>query len=336
MPDIFLGEFGTDTNPPVVNTRSPANLATGVLRTANISFNVVDVGGSGVALASISVTVNGVPAVTGGLFQAGFTGTTTPITDGYAVFINPTVNFTYGATKTVVVNAYDLSPIVNIVAPDTWSFTVELDTTPPVFNNLFPANLATGVAFNTNFSFDIADADSPVPQVSINLTLNAANVIVNGVASLGYAVVFTPITGGFTVTVNPAVDLAVNLVVNLAASAKDSASPQNSANAAWSFTTISDTSPPEVSNYAPTGSLVSRTAHITFDLTDPGVEGVNINSVDVIVNGVTAFSLNSPQNGFTATVTPILGGFHFNIAAPSDWALGLTVSVTINASDMAP
>lgn len=100
---------GADTDPPVMSNRVPDNGDVDVPRNTNIAFRVTDVG-SGVASSSLNVTVSGVPAITGGVFQAGFNGPAsliTPVTDGFDVVIDPTsllVNFN---TVTVAVTVND-------------------------------------------------------------------------------------------------------------------------------------------------------------------------------------------------------------------------------------
>jgi len=122
MPDVFLGEFNTDILPPAVSNRFPADGAVGVARNVVISFDVTDVSGSGVDLATLNVLVNGVAAITAGVFQTGFTGAITPITDGYNVTVDRIVNFPLDEEVTVTVDASDLAPIPNDMPTDTWDF----------------------------------------------------------------------------------------------------------------------------------------------------------------------------------------------------------------------
>lgn len=297
MPDVFLGEFGIDVEPPFISNRSPANLATGVLRNTDISFDVKDVGGSGVSLSSLDVVVDGANAILAGVFQPGFSGTITPIVDGYAVVINPNTDFPFSYLVSVSVDATDIGPVPNVMTTDSWSFTSLDDNIAPVINNLFPADLSINIPLGSFVSFDIVDLDSPVPQSTINLTLNGADAILGGIAQPGFAASFVPILGGFSVSVNPATDFALNLLVTAVASGTDSALVPNLASASWSFTTIVDNTAPVVTNNAPTGTLVSRAAHIRFDLTDPGIHGVDLPSVVVIVNGQNAYASGVSQTG---------------------------------------
>lgn len=122
MPDVFLGEFNTDIVPPAVSNRFPADLATGVARNVVVSFDVTDASGSGVNLATLNVSVNGVPAIVAGVYQSGFTGTITPITDGYTVTVDRAANFPLDEEVTIDVDATDLAPIPNAMPTDTWSF----------------------------------------------------------------------------------------------------------------------------------------------------------------------------------------------------------------------
>lgn len=122
MPDIFLGEFSVDTDPPVIDNRFPSPLSIDVALATNITFELTDEG-SGVALPTLNVTIDSFPAIVGGVFQAGYTGSFTPITDGYLVTIDPGLNFLYGDSITVSVDVADLNPFPNIMPTSIWSFT---------------------------------------------------------------------------------------------------------------------------------------------------------------------------------------------------------------------
>ncbi len=109
-----------DSTPPTTSGHSPSKNATGVPAATNISLHVLD-SGDGVDRSSIAMTVNGqtvTPTITG-----------TPA--DYTVFYNPPTDFSAGQTVTVTVDARDLHNPPNVMARDTYRFTIAADTTPP-------------------------------------------------------------------------------------------------------------------------------------------------------------------------------------------------------------
>jgi len=96
--------FTTDvglTDVPYIANRSPAPGAIGIDPQPTITFDVLD--GHGINLSSLDVTINSVLAVDNGVIQAGYSGSITPITDGYTVSLTPDVSFTKGLTIPVEV-----------------------------------------------------------------------------------------------------------------------------------------------------------------------------------------------------------------------------------------
>lgn len=124
MSDIFIGEQNVDLQGPTVSAQSPAPGATEVALDASISFTILDdFAGTGVNVATLNVTVAGTPAITAGVFQAGFAGTITANGNGYDVFINPSVDFSYNQVVQVVATADDFASPPN-PGIGVWSFSV--------------------------------------------------------------------------------------------------------------------------------------------------------------------------------------------------------------------
>ncbi len=114
---------------------------------APIKFVVAYIDGSGTIVPSdLTVTVDGVPAITNGVIQGGFFGSVTPITGsadlGLAVVIQHPINFTSLATIEVVASlpahGFEVS----------WSFTTE-DTIAPIVESAFaPSPTTVRVVFD--------------------------------------------------------------------------------------------------------------------------------------------------------------------------------------------
>lgn len=138
MADVYIGSYVVDTTPPVVSNPFPAPAAISVAPSTNISFDITDVGGDGVDLATLVVYIDATLAISGGVFQAGFTGSITPIVDGYTVVIDPTSNFDYEQSVTVTVDAADLSPVPHVMTTYVWSFLTAAPAVIPQGCPLYP------------------------------------------------------------------------------------------------------------------------------------------------------------------------------------------------------
>lgn len=134
IPAFYLDNLvlSTDTAPQITNEGPAINQGIsngyGPPNTTSIVFDVFDVTAGGVRATSINVTVNGQPAISGGAFQAGWTGTIAGDSSMLAhVTLTPTSPFTSAQIITVAASASNHVPQT---ATKTWQFEVA-DTTPP-------------------------------------------------------------------------------------------------------------------------------------------------------------------------------------------------------------
>jgi len=337
MPEIFLGTLSIDTDPPVVSNRFPASGATEVAIASNVSFDLTDTE-TGVNTASVSVTLNGVPAITLGVFQPGFTGSFTPIANGYTVTINPSADFALHSIVTVVVNGADLNILPNYMAPDTWSFdTLDDNTAPTVINNtpngLGPGN--AGFPLESQIAFDIIDNGfNGVDLNSVVVVIEGTTVYQNSGQLAGYIVVVTPLGNGYHFNVTAPANWGPGQTVNITVTGQDTyAVPNVMAPFSWSFLSLLDNTPPHVEDNAPVGLYRPLNEHIRFDLIDTSLLGVDPASTVVRVDGNVVWQNQVAQGGFTVVVTSVSGGFHYDLAAPFDWIPGVSVTVSVDADD---
>lgn len=220
--------------------------------------------------------------------------------------------------------------------PDIFVSLISLDSSPPVISNRFPAPNATDVDVSTNVSFDVVDqGGNTINVATISVSINSVDAIIDGVFQAGFTGSLTPISNGFSVTINQNDSLPFNSAIEVFARAGDTLALPNVVTDTWSFTTVINDTGPVITNHYPTGVYVSRFAHIGFDVTDASVTGVDFSSISVEVNGQFAFQNGSTQNGYITVVTTLPDGFRFDIAPPVPWQVE-QVSVTVTASDTAP
>jgi len=115
-----------DVDPPYVVNRDPAPSSSGNPEDTNVEFDVLDAD-EGVDLSSVdvSVTIVGNPAsvaILGGVIQPGWSGSITPIGNGYHIDITPDLEFGSAHTMEVSIDAQDLAPTPNVMPTVEYDF----------------------------------------------------------------------------------------------------------------------------------------------------------------------------------------------------------------------
>lgn len=211
-----------DTTAPTVISTSPANAASGVAASANITATFSE------AMAPLTITSTTFTLKKGGILVPGavtYAGTT-------ATF-NPTNNLAASTTYTaeLTTGVKDLSSNA-LAAKKSWSFNTAADAiaTPPTVSSTVPAINATGVALNANITATFSKAMDPLTITTTTFTLKQGTTAITGVVT-------SPSTT--TATFNPAADLAASTVytATVTTGVKDLAGTAMSATTTWNFTT---------------------------------------------------------------------------------------------------
>lgn len=224
--------------------------------------------------------------------------------------------------------------------PDVFFGTFNTDLTPPAVGNQVPAPAAVSVLESTTFEFDVTDF-SGVDTAFLQVSLNAAPVIVNGAAVSGYSVAYSAIVDGYRVVITRSAPLDSVTTYSLSVTARDQAPLYNEATYAWSFST-GDTALPLVVNTLPVDLSVnvSATSPVVFDIVDGAGSGINLSTLslsltdiasvttDVIVSGV-------PQPPFVVTTTVVSGGFRVSVTRPGGLSKDQTYTADVSVDDAA-
>ncbi len=341
-----------DTAEPYVDTFNPDDGATNVPVTQNLTFHFKD-GETRVDTSALKIKVKkqgeGWQDYTS---YASFSCSGPWGTNDCLVTVNPpgVRNWDYYTEYEVEIEDGEdkASPSQNPAGPNKmddveYSFTTEPDIWAPYAQNYSPVKNATGVAIDTNVSFNIVDIEGGITGTGVNLSTVRITVKGEKFCQSGCASAFlsaTPLTlNGFTygyqITVNPAGDFQENEIVNVSiydSSDNDNVDPLPTPNIMtpdnYTFTTI-DTKRPYFTDHNPAKGayFTPGTTNITFHVKDAG-RGVDIDMVEVKVD-TTTYTKNSP--GFTYSGD---SSDYFIEIEPGDFTANKAVPIKLKASDI--
>ncbi len=174
LPAIYLDDFQMlEPGGLVLLNRDPDNGQVRVPEGLNVAIDIADLTGIGIDVSATQVFIAGTLAFDGGVFQPGFTGSTSnPDPDTLRIDINPGADFT--SEQAVTVRAVSETTGGGFTIDETYSFTI-VDLIPPAFATAVPQSLRT-----VRLTFD-----DPVVQVDPTNLLDALN---------PQAYTFTPLT----------------------------------------------------------------------------------------------------------------------------------------------
>ena len=212
-----------DTTPPVISTVAPE----GIIKEASTTISAV-IGDEQSSVTRVTISVDGAAARTASLRDGRASRALSGLTPG-------THNVTVSAEST------------GGTATHTWSFTVELDTTPPVITRARPQGVVTSTS--VTIAAVVTDEESAVTSATIALD------------------------GGRAIDVTPAANGPVNRRVTdlnhgLHGIELVATSAGGTATHTWTFTVDLDTTPPEVSTTSPHGIVRVEQPQISVAASD--------------------------------------------------------------------
>lgn len=208
----------TDSTAPIIGSYSPSQGATGVTPDANVSFRITD-GGAGVSITNTTVTIAGT-AYTSVSPQFSYTGTSSD----YTITINPTSNFSGGATVSVSISTQDLASTPN-TASSSYSFTIQNSCSTCSVDTEDPARSTTTATLDDTVSFHVKDTGVGILSSSIKVTLigggSAMPVSPLTITGASAQMAITGTSADYTVTVTLSAAIAVNTVYSILIQATD-------------------------------------------------------------------------------------------------------------------
>lgn len=321
-----------DTDAPDIGSVSPAEDATGVSITSNLSFVLTDTG-AGINSSSYSGTLSG------SSLSVSISGCTT--TDSNRV---PSCNgsadlgtMNYNANYTLTITGADLASTTN-TGSRVWQFTTEDDTDAPYVENQSPAGNATGVSTGSNVVFRVKDFKSNAGVVAglgvdistVQVTITGAGITTTTYTTSDAEFSSSGTSEDYTITINPADVFPENTRVYVNIAASDLRSTPNVMTAVqYSFLTI-DSQGPQISNVSPAAGAtgVAADTNLTFTVSDVGA-GIDISNTTITVEG-TAYGTSDAE--FTYTGTSSSYDVTYNPA--SNFSGNQEVNVTIATQDL--
>ena len=348
--DSYTLHFVDDNDTPYVNNENPFGGATGVSVISNILYrlNDDDAGVNFSTLAQRLAGVNwGVTNYTAGSGQITHTCNTTnanriPYCD---TTLNPTNNLYYCENYTVDISVSDLgNPTVHTLNNYTYNFDTEPDNDAPEIYNRNPNDGAVNVATATNIDLNIRDLANPggYPGTGVNISTLSVNVSAPDWGNQTYTTASAELTAtplsvndygnvyDYAISIDTSVDFPENTLVIAVVAVDDYGCPAiNHQQQTYTFTTA-DTIGPVCTLITPTPNAVNMgTADdVTFRCADSG-SGVDINTIEVIVDGVRYTATGTNQFTYTGSSADYL----VTVNPASDFVIEYALEVIVNAQD---
>jgi hypothetical protein len=313
----FTTVSSTDGVAPVVVSVVPANTASAISASANVSATFSEPMNAGTITASSFTLSQGATPVAGAVTYSGTTAT-----------FNPTNNLGIGLlyTATITTVAKDVAGNA-LAAAYVWTFTTSAnpDGTAPTVVATVPANGAVNVPLSSNLSITFSEAMNPATLSAANVSLTFGSIQYDGIVTVS----------GNTLIFNPTSDLAPNLVytARVLTGVTDLAGNPMAANYTWTFTTITPIPPPDVTR--PTvvtvvpsngSSNVAASSTIGVGFSEP----INPSSITS-----STFTLRKGGVLVAGVVTPFHTGASFDPTDPMTLGEVYTATITTGVMDLA-
>jgi len=336
-----------DTTKPYVDTFNPADGATNISVTQNLTFHFKD-NETGVNPDTLKIKVK----KRGGGWRdytpyASFSCFGLWGTNNCLVTVNPpgVRNWDYYTEYEVEIKdgKDKVSPFQNPARPNKmddfeYSFTTEPDIWPPYARNHSPARNATEAPTDANVSFEIVDIKGGVVGTGVNLSTVKVRVKTEEFCQSGCSsdfFSFTPLETdgfiyGYKITVDPAGDFEENEIVSVSIyEATDNApTPNVIAPDNYIFTTIDTRGPYFTDHFPPKGAyFFGAGQNVSFHIKDDG-RGVDIDTVSVQI-GETIYTRTNPKFSYSGDSSD----YYIEIDSP-DFTENQAVPIILQASDL--
>jgi len=293
--------------PPTFDNLNPPPGAIGLTPSSSIFFQFndgYDTGPdliSGADLSSLLVTVNGITVIDGGVFQAGYSGSTVEnVFDGYDVTITKDLGWDVAHKLNIELHGNDYNGTFNSLG-----YKLKVGGGPVIIDE-FPADLSYGIIATNPTGFTVRDAEYGIDQSGVDATINGAQAILNGIGANNHIIVYNEVEDGYDIIIGHDVWTEFSYItVNAQVENRNS----DSSGLVYAFRT-QDISPPIINPLIPrpNSERVNINTDLEIDLTD-GYSGIDAYSLDLSINGQDAVIDGVAQPGFGVTYATITDGY---------------------------
>ncbi len=300
-----------DVVAPTVDLTSPADLATNIAITADVTATFSEAMDSATVVAANFTVSQGATPVAG----------TVSFADDVATF-NPTSDFAAGTEYTATVSTGVMDLAGNALASaKVWTFTTAalVDIIAPVVSSISPAALAVDVATTSNVTATFSEAMTSGTIIAANFTLTqAATPIPGAVSYLGNVATF-----------NPDSNLAFNTIytATVKTDVTDLVGNHLAVNKVWTFTTVAaPAAGPAAVDLGTAGNYVILAKTAISTVPTSAVTG-NIGLSPAAASFITGFSLVADATNVFATASQLTGrAYAADYASPTPTNLTTAVS----------
>ena len=208
------------------------------------------------------------------------------------------------------------------------------DTEPPYLQNQDPAPAAADRSRDTTVTLEIVDDLTGTDAASVVLTVAGVTAWTGDAQQAGFSVVKSVVTGGFRYVITPDTLFAYGQNVVIGVYATDVAT--NVLDTSYYFDVVDDTTGPFLQNLDPgSGDVdVERDVDIALEIIDTAA-GVDESTVVLKVQGVTAWTGDAAQPGFTVTKSAVTDGFRYVIDPDTLLPSYTVITIGVYAEDLA-
>lgn len=334
------------TTPPVVTSQTPTSGATGTPLAPSFSYTIQDRDFL-VDASTVNITVDGTPAISGGVCQMGFVCSAAPSVDASSLtysFTPDGITYTPGQVVNVVVVASDTATTPDTLTYNT-SFTVRTNAAPGAPDGLQangqtnPTNLGTG---DVTFSAVHHDTDAdPATKYRLEIATDSGfSSIVYDSGAAGTVLPSTANNTRNTPDINPPGTLAPGSYFwRIKFWDDQGAEGAFSSNATFTVLPV-DTTPPFISSQTPVNGATNVALTTPFSVTIADADSlVDISTVNITVEGEAAIVNGACQTAtFTCTVpgsnaSSVTFGFTRNTPVP--YTNNQVIDIAVTADDNA-
>lgn len=302
---------GPDTDSPTVTSTLPANNASDVAVTTNVTVTFSEnIDAATITTGSFRLENGSIPV----------SGTLAVASDNLSATFTPNSDLAFGAeyTATITTDVTDVSGN-SLALGIVLQFTTIADTTPPTVTDTTPADSSINVGIDTNVTAVFSEAIDPATVSTSSFTLEYGATSVSGaiaVAGDGLSVIFTP---------DSPLTYDTSYTATLTTGVTDTYGNGLAADVVWQFTTTPDTVAPDITSITPANNAVGVLvgSNVTAVFSEPMDSTTITNSSFLLQNGTVSVpgSVTVASDGLSATFAP-----------NSDLAIGALYTATITTA----